>query len=93
MIYLKQYHIKVYGTVQGVGFRYYTERLARDHHIVGTVANVDDYVEIFAQGSEDNLEQFTKAVTNGASPASSVTHYKLYHEPVDSKLDQFKVIS
>ena len=51
-------HVKVFGIVQGVGFRYYTERLAHKYGIAGTVENVSDYVEIFAQGEADSLAQF-----------------------------------
>ena len=45
---MKRKHIKVFGMVQGVGFRYYTQKLARKYHIVGTVENVDNYVDIYA---------------------------------------------
>ena len=45
---MKQKHLQVFGTVQGVGFRYYTQRLANKYNILGTVQNVDDYVEIYA---------------------------------------------
>ncbi|RIO70944.1 acylphosphatase, partial [Staphylococcus haemolyticus] len=55
---MKQKHLQVFGTVQGVGFRYYTQRLANKYHILGTVQNVDDYVEIYAIGNDDDLEQF-----------------------------------
>ena len=56
-----------------MGFRYYTERIANQYHIKGTVQNVDDYVEIYAQGEDKELEQFIQSVIKGASPASSVT--------------------
>ena len=34
---MKRKHIKVFGMVQGVGFRYYTQKIARKYHIVGNV--------------------------------------------------------
>lgn len=34
---MKHYLIRVYGRVQGVGFRYFTERLALKYQIKGTV--------------------------------------------------------
>ena len=58
---MKQKHLQVFGTVQGVGFRYYTQRLANKYNILGTVQNVDDYVEIYAIGNDDDLEQFINA--------------------------------
>ena len=44
--------IRVYGIVQGVGFRPTASRLARETGITGTVANRGSYVEITAQGGE-----------------------------------------
>ncbi|UJS26799.1 acylphosphatase [Macrococcoides canis] len=71
---MKTIHIKVFGIVQGVGFRYFTEKLAKQYHITGTVQNVKDYVEIYATGSEA-LSDFEQAVVNGASPMSKVESY------------------
>lgn len=71
---MKTIHIKVFGKVQGVGFRYFTEKLAKQYHITGTVQNVKDYVEIYATGS-DVLSNFEQAVVNGASPISKVESY------------------
>ena len=42
--------IRVYGIVQGVGFRPFVSRVCLDNRIMGTVANRGSYVEIFAQG-------------------------------------------
>ena len=42
--------IRVYGIVQGVGFRPFVSRVCLDNRIFGTVANRGSYVEIFAQG-------------------------------------------
>ena len=47
---MKQYHLIVSGLVQGVGFRYYTERIALSMQIKGWVRNLpDDTVEIVAR--------------------------------------------
>ena len=46
-------NIRVYGIVQGVGFRPFVSRICLDNNIKGTVANKGSYVEIFAQG--DNV--------------------------------------
>ena len=76
----------------GVGFRYYTERIANQYHIKGTVQNVDDYVEIYAQGEDKELEQFIQSVIKGASPASSVTDYNIKNLDIDDSLTEFKTI-
>ena len=48
-------HIQVFGTVQGVGFRHHTELIAKNF-IFGTVQNVEDYVDIYAQGDEEKIK-------------------------------------
>ena len=54
------------------------ERIAREYNIKGTVQNVEDYVDIYAQGNNNKeLEQFIQSVIKGASPASSVTNYTI----------------
>ncbi|BBD90057.1 acylphosphatase [Staphylococcus caprae] len=89
---MQRKHIQVFGTVQGVGFRFYTERIAREYNIKGTVQNVEDYVDIYAQGNNKELEQFIQSVIKGASPASSVTNYTIEDLDTDDSLTEFKTI-
>ncbi len=54
------------GTVQGVGFRYTTERLARHFEVTGYVRNLPDgNVELAAEGGRAVLEDFLAAVLDG----------------------------
>ncbi|MCE7786590.1 acylphosphatase [Staphylococcus xylosus] len=89
---MKRKHIKVFGMVQGVGFRYYTQKIAQKYHIVGTVENVDNYVDIYAQGDEPSLTQFINAVTDGASPASHVEDFTTEEIEIEQSLKDFKTI-
>ncbi|MGW7975808.1 acylphosphatase [Staphylococcus xylosus] len=89
---MKRKHIKVFGMVQGVGFRYYTQKIAQKYHIVGTVENVDNYVDIYAQGDEQSLTQFINAVTEGASPASHVEDFTTEEIEIEQSLKDFKTI-
>ena len=51
-------HVVYSGTVQGVGFRYTTQRLALELNLRGWVRNLSDgRVEIFAEGSEDIIKK------------------------------------
>ncbi|PJJ27328.1 carbamoyltransferase HypF [Lacrimispora celerecrescens] len=50
--------IKVYGIVQGVGFRPLVYRAAKQYGVKGTVRNVGGYVEIVAQSEEAVLGRF-----------------------------------
>jgi acylphosphatase len=54
------------GRVQGVGFRYFTQRVAARHQIRGYVRNLDDgRVEAFAQGPEKSVEAFKHDIAAG----------------------------
>ena len=55
---IKTLRIKVYGIVQGVGFRPTVARHAAEAGVTGSVCNKGPYVEIFAQGSEEQTERF-----------------------------------
>ena len=50
--------IKVYGIVQGVGFRPTVARHAAEAGITGSVCNKGPYVEIFAQGEPEKVKRF-----------------------------------
>ena len=51
------------GTVQGVGFRYTTERVARSFSVAGVVRNLPDgRVEVVAEGARGELKRFVEAV-------------------------------
>lgn len=50
--------IRVYGIVQGVGFRPFVSRIADRAGITGSVANKGSYVEIYATGTQEQLDRF-----------------------------------
>ena len=56
------------GRVQGVGFRFFAERLASDEGLHGWVRNLPDgRVEISAEGDVDALDRFEHRVRSGPS--------------------------
>ncbi len=71
------YHILVFGIVQGVGFRPFVSRIARDNSLKGSVANKGSYVEIFAQGHPAYLEQFLKDLRKKAPERSAILKIKV----------------
>ena len=59
-------HMKFYGRVQGVGFRYRAEKNASIYDIVGWIRSNDDgSVEMEAQGSRDNLDNMIDLIKKG----------------------------
>ena len=59
----KRMQIFFSGTVQGVGFRFTAERLARRFPVTGFVRNLEDgRVEVTAEGEEATLVEFLTAI-------------------------------
>ena len=62
------------GDVQGVGFRFFAQRAAARHQIVGYVRNLDDgRVEALAEGPARKVEAFKHELATGPR-FSSVDH-------------------
>lgn len=58
------------GIVQGVGFRYWTRRLAQEAGVAGTVCNCPDgSVEVRVRGAEHVLEAFAERLSAGPAAA------------------------
>lgn len=58
------------GTVQGVGFRFFSQRAAARHQVLGYVKNLPDgRVEAYAEGSEKAVSDFTHDLTAGPTYA------------------------
>jgi acylphosphatase len=54
------------GLVQGVGFRFFTQRSAARHQVWGYVRNLEDgRVEAVAQGDEKSVKAFMEDLTTG----------------------------
>lgn len=64
--------IRVYGIVQGVGFRPFVSRIADANAIKGSVANKGSYVEIYAAGETPALEAFLDDLQNKAPERSAI---------------------
>jgi acylphosphatase len=63
---MKNVIIKVYGRVQGVGFRYHTMQVALSSNISGYVKNMPDgSVYIEARGPDEELDLFIEWCRNG----------------------------
>ncbi len=64
--------ICVYGIVQGVGFRPFVSRAAKHAGVAGSVANKGSFVEIFAEGSGEQLEALMAELKNNPPERSAI---------------------
>jgi len=88
---MKTEMIRVYGIVQGVGFRPFVSREASDLGLCGTVANKGSYVEIHAQGSEKAVEDLKKALES-RPPERSVIMEMVSAHLDEPPFDSFEII-
>ena len=64
--------LRVYGIVQGVGFRPFVARLAAEHGLMGSVCNKGPYVEIYLEGEESPIKLFSEELITKAPPRSAI---------------------
>jgi len=76
----KQVHVYYTGRVQGVGFRFTTEDIARDLGVIGWAKNLrDGRVEVMAEAEERVLTDFLTKVS---------VHFSRYIQDVDAEWAQ-----
>lgn len=77
----KRLHAIVHGIVQGVSFRYYTTKKARELGLTGWVQNLDDgSVETTAEGTRSQLETLEKWLYSGPPDAKVEAIYVDWEE-------------
>ena len=82
--------VRVRGKVQGVAYRFWTQRNARALDVTGWVRNdVDGSVEAFLQGSKDNVERLIERM-RGGPPTARVESVHASDGHVD-ELDDFEI--
>ena len=84
-------NIKIFGIVQGVGFRPFVKNLADANKIVGNVANRGSYVEIYSKGSDFDLKNFINALKTKNPPRSAILKLDINHFP-DKNFADFRII-
>lgn len=63
---MKRVEVNIRGRVQGVSFRYYTQREAKQLGLNGWVRNENDgSVSVVAEGSEDDLNRLLEFLRQG----------------------------
>jgi acylphosphatase len=81
----------VSGLVQGVGYRFFAERVANQLGICGYAKNLsDDNVEVYAIGDEASLEEFKRHLAEGPR-SGRVTAIEESEAPVNSRYTRFVI--
>ena len=88
---MRRKFIKIYGIVQGVGFRPFVYRIAQKYDIRGYVRNNSNSVVVEAEGEADYLEKFLNSLLNDAPPASRIDSIEVKDLPPDGFKD-FKIL-
>lgn len=87
----KRIEATVYGRVQGVSFRYYTQKEAFRLNLTGWVSNDSDgSVRIIAEGSEDGLKKLVDFLHIG-SPGARVEKVAYVWEIATNEFNKFSV--
>ena len=75
--------IKVWGVVQGVGFRPFIYRLAHEHNLTGWVRNTSGSVEIEDEGDEASLKDFLNDLKSKTPPMAHIADLAItFHPPL-----------
>jgi acylphosphatase len=79
------------GQVQGVGYRYFATRVARELKLKGWVRNLSDgRVEAYAAGPAHVLEDFEARLRQGP-PAGDVRSVEVEDSALDARIEGFDI--
>ena len=84
--------IRVYGIVQGVGFRPTVSRHAVKNDIHGSVCNKGPYVEIFAQGTKAQVDGFLEDLEKRPPKRAAILKINVERLDNNPEFDGFEII-
>jgi hydrogenase maturation protein HypF len=84
--------LEVSGIVQGVGFRPFVFRLAKNQHLTGTIRNTSAGVTIEIQGAAQAVDRFTASLPIEAPALARITSITTREVSVRDEVD-FRIIS
>ena len=89
---IKRVRVIISGRVQGVGFRYFTQREGERLGLVGWVKNLSNGdVEAEAEGNEAQVDAFVKAIRRGP-PGSRVLSFQIDEIPANHRDVAFDIM-
>ena len=83
---------RVYGIVQGVGFRPTVDRHAQTAGIRGSVCNKGPYVEIYAQGTPDRVDRFRTLLNEKPPRRAAILKIDEKAAPEAPVFDAFSIV-
>jgi len=89
---MKRLFVHVDGVVQGVGFRPFVYRLAREHGLTGWVKNTAQGVDLEVQGREAGLNAFIDSLRHKPPPLSQVKSLRRVDQDIRTGEKGFTVL-
>lgn len=91
---MKKIHadIRIYGIVQGVGFRPFVHKIVRSLSLYGTVCNTSFGAEISLEGDEHDIDAFCNAVKKEVPPLALIEAVDIKKSDVLCEFSGFNII-
>ncbi|MDD5189894.1 MAG: acylphosphatase [Dehalococcoidales bacterium] len=88
---IERRHITITGVVQGVGFRPFVYRLARENKLNGSVRNTSGSLEIDVEGPEARIQSLLSGLSTQPPPMARIEHISQKTLPVKGYPD-FRIV-
>lgn len=83
-------HVKLYGKVQDVGFRFFINRKASGAGLVGWVRNADGFVEVVLEGEKETIKNCMEECRKGPM-FSKIEKMDIDWKPPTGEFTRFEV--
>ncbi|MGI8498490.1 MAG: carbamoyltransferase HypF [Gemmatimonadaceae bacterium] len=91
---MQAHAIRVRGIVQGVGFRPFVHRLAREHGVTGWVLNDENGVRVHAEGAAVAVSEFERQLTQMAPAAARIDAVEMTDAaPLGGGANDFRIVA
>jgi len=90
---MERRRVKVYytGYVQGVGFRWYCQKIAKKLGLVGWVKNLSDgNVEILVEGEDSTIKDFLSQLKSGYL-GRNISNIEIFEEKYSGEFNDFDI--
>ena len=86
-------HLTISGIVQGVGYRYWLSRRARERDLHGWVRNRrDGTVEALVAGEEGAVDEFVELCRSGGPPGAMISELTVEVASVEEEITGFSIL-